>query len=113
MTQGGKRIIILGIAAISTAVLTTTISLAVYHNSGDIYIDRSRPNFLPDKEEIENKNPTENDYKFSDEKGAITDEEIDEYLIKLEETQKKLDAIPDPYSPASISDEALGIPVAE
>ena len=110
MTKGGKNLIVLGIIAILVAITTTTISLIVYHNSGDIYIDRSRPGFLPDKDEIENKTDPENDYKFSDEKGDISSEELEEYLLELDELQKKLEAVPDPYSSTSISDEALGIP---
>lgn len=110
MTKGGKNLVILGVSATIIAVATTTASLIVYHNSGDIYIDRSRPGFLPDKEEIENRTKPENNYKFSDEKGDISEEEFDEYLLELEELQKNLEAIPDPYSPTSISDDALGIP---
>ena len=110
MTKGGKNLIVLGVIAILVAIATTTVSLIVYHNSGDIYIDRSRPGFLPEKDEIENKTSSEDDYKFSDEKGDITSEEIEEYLIKLNELQKRLEAVPDPYSSSSISDEALGIP---
>jgi alpha-galactosidase/6-phospho-beta-glucosidase family protein len=34
------------------ALATTGVSLAIYHNSGDIYLDRSRPGFLPDEQEI-------------------------------------------------------------
>ena len=55
MTRGGKNLVLLGASAVLIATVTTCISLAIYHNSGDIYIDRSRPGFLPDKEEIEEK----------------------------------------------------------
>lgn len=110
MTRGGKRLIILGGASILIAILTTTASLIVYHNSGDIYLDRSRPGFLPDKDELDNMAKDANDYKFSDEKGPISKEEIDEYLLELENLQQKLNALPDPFSPASISNEGLGIP---
>ena len=47
MKAAGARVVILGVVAIMIAVATTGVSLAVYHNSGDIYLDRSRPGFLP------------------------------------------------------------------
>ena len=53
MTKGGKNLVLLGVLAVLIATVTTCISLAIYHNSGDIYLDRSRPGFLPDEEEIE------------------------------------------------------------
>lgn len=107
MTSGGKNIIILGIASIAIALITSGVSLAVYHNSGDIYLDRSRPGFLPDKEEAKESN--EIDYTFSDNGGEISKEELDKYLDELTDTQKKFDALPDPYSAESLSDEALNI----
>ena len=53
MTVGSRNLIILGVVSGIIALATTGVSLAVYHNSGDIYLDRSRPGYLPDKEEIE------------------------------------------------------------
>lgn len=110
MTRGGKRLVILGVTSVLVAIITTTTSLVVYHNSGDIYLDRSRPGFLPDKEELDGRMDNDNNYKFSDEKGPLSKEEIDEYLLEIEELQQKLNALPDPFSPTSISDEGLNIP---
>ena len=62
--NGGRNLVILGVLAIVVALLTTTISLIIYHNSGDIYLDRSRPGFLPDEEETKNDEPDEKDYSF-------------------------------------------------
>ena len=53
MNRGGRNLIILGCIAATIALATTSVSLAIYHGSGDIYLDRSRPGYLPDKEEIE------------------------------------------------------------
>ena len=53
MTPNGRKLVVLGIASVIIALLTTSVSLALYHNSGDIYLDRSRPGYLPDEEEIE------------------------------------------------------------
>ena len=51
MSQGGRNLMILGCGAIFLAGVTTTASLMIYRSSGDIYLDRSRPGYLPDSEE--------------------------------------------------------------
>lgn len=107
MTSGGKNLIILGIASTAIALITSGVSLAVYHNSGDIYLDRSRPGFLPDEKEIEETGNTE--YFFSDSGEEITREELKEYLEQLSEVQEKFNALPDPYSAESLSDGTLNI----
>ena len=110
MKKGSKNLLILGIAAIIIAVLTTTASLVVYHDSGDIYLDLSRPLFSNREKDNQPQNIIDHEYEFSERQGQLTVEELEEYLIELEEAQNKLQATPDPYSPASISDEVLGIP---
>ena len=45
-TRGARNLMIMGVAAILVALATTGVSMAIYHNSGDIYLDRSRPGFL-------------------------------------------------------------------
>lgn len=108
MTKGGKNLIILGALSIVIAVLTTSVSLLIYHNSGDIYIDRSRPGFLPDEEENNNTEETV-EYDFS-EHGNMSTEVIDEYVEKLEAEIKAIDAAVDPFSADGLSNERLGIP---
>ena len=110
MDKSNRNIIILGVAATVITLVLTGISLAIYHNSGDIYLDRSRPGFLPDEEEIEEaeKEP-QNTYTFSD-SGAITDEVIDEFLKNLNENIEGLEKFIEPFSPQSLSDNSLGIP---
>ena len=67
MTSGSRNLIILGILSIIIALTTTSVSLAIYHNSGDIYLDRSRPNVLPDEDEInDDKDEYNVDYKLSE-----------------------------------------------
>ena len=107
MTKGGKNLVILGTSAVVIAVVFTSISLAIYHNSGDIYLDRSRPGFLPDEKEIEEES-TKNDYKFS-EYGEIKAADIEEYRDNLDKEIKEIDNIPDPFSAEALSDKALGI----
>jgi len=106
MTAGGKNLIILGVGSIVIALVTSGVSLAVYHNSGDIYLDRSRPGFLPDEEEA---SAQETDYTFSDKGGEITEAELDEYLKNLDEVQDYFNAVPAPFSAESLSDASLNI----
>ena len=110
MTAGGKRLVILGIISVLVAVATTGVSLAWYHNSGDIYLDRSRPGYLPDEEEIEQNadKEKEEEYEFSKD-GVITEKIIDEYLEKLNEEIKGLEAYSAPFDSQVLSDEQLGI----
>ena len=66
MSSGGRKLIILGIASALIALATTGISLAIYHNSGDIYLDRSRPGFLPDEDEKGDDNNNLSDSRYND-----------------------------------------------
>ena len=107
MTRGGRNLIILGVASIVAAFATTGISLMIYHNSGDIYLDRSRPGYLPDEEEIEEE-PMEEEYSL-EEKGPITKAVIEEYLEAYDSELEAIDAYEEPFSANALSDEKLGI----
>lgn len=107
MTKGGKNLVIMGVLSIVAAFATTGVSLAIYHSSGDIYIDRSRPGYLPDKEEIE-KDDSDEEYVF-EKTGVITKEVIDEYLEKLNGEIKEVDGYGEAFSASVLSDEKLGI----
>lgn len=106
-TAGGRNLFLLGVGAVLITFLTTFISLKVYHDSGDIYLDRSRPGFLPEKEEAENdKEP--GDYKLPD-SGQITDELLDEYLDHLKQEIDRLNDFSDePFDSAPLADDMLG-----
>ena len=108
MTTGGRNLIILGVASIVVAAVTTGVSLALYHNSGDIYLDRSRPGFLPDEEEIDDKDEPEEEYTF-EKSGKITKDVIKEYLEKLQLEIDDIDKYEAPFSDKALSDEMLGI----
>ena len=109
MNRGSKNLIILGVGAIIITILTTAISLIIYHESGDIYLDRSRPGFLPDTEEIDaEKENDEEDYIFS-ESGTLTSSELEELLENFDAEFENLDSISNPFSSSSLSDEKLGI----
>ncbi len=107
LSRGGRNLILLGLGATLIAFLTTFISLKIYHDSGDIYLDRSRPGFLPEEEESTQPENSTN-YTFSD-SGKLTDEVLDEYLENL---KKELDHLNDftsePFSSAPLSNENLG-----
>ena len=107
MTKGGRNLVILGIASAIVALITTGVSLAVYHNSGDIYLDRSRPGFLPDEEEMQG-DEVEEDYDFGkvDKLDAKTAEE---YLKNLEVEVEAIDSYEKPFGADVLSDESLGI----
>jgi len=106
-SNGGRNLVILGIAATLIAFTTTFIALKIYHDSGDIYLDRSRPGFLPEKDEAEaEKDP--GDYSFPD-TGKLTKETLDEYIENLEREINRLeDFSTEPFSEAPLSNEALG-----
>ena len=111
MIHGGRNLMILGVVATILALITTGVSLLIYHNSGDIYLDRSRPGYLPDEEEIEQEGEEE---EYSLEKsGKLTIEVIEEYLEKLTVDVKAIDAYEKPFDENVLSDERLGIPAAE
>lgn len=105
----GINLIILGVGATVIAIITTSLSLFIYHASGDIYLDRSRPGFLPDENEVEELEAQTNNYKFSD-SGQIDESTLNEYLSHLKDYQDDLKDLPDPYPSHPLSDQSLGIP---
>ncbi len=113
MTRGGRNLLILGLGAILIAGATTSVSLAIYRNTGDIYLDRSRPGFLPDKEEVEAGTEATTTFVYGD-SGPLDAEELDRYLKELQKIEERLKDLPDAFSDGPLSDESLGIkPQAE
>lgn len=107
-SPGGKNLTLLGIGAIAITIITTGASLFVYRQSGDIYLDRSRPGYLPDKDEASEEAET-TDFEFS-ESGDIDQKELKEYLKEYQKVNQRLQDISEPYSSAPLSDSSLGIP---
>jgi hypothetical protein len=105
--NGGRNLLILGVGATLIACVTTGISLAIYHNSGDIYLDRSRPGFLPDEAEIDEDEPEE-DYGLTN-TGKLTVDVLDEYLQQFDLEIQAIDAYEKPFEEKVLSDEYLGI----
>lgn len=107
--SGGRNLVIMGVASILVAILTTGVSLLIYHNSGDIYLDRSRPGFLPDEEEIEREEEKkEEEYTFQ-KSGPVTAEVLEEYLKEMETEARAIDSYEKPFDANVLSDEHLGI----
>ena len=109
LNKGGRNLVILGIVSVVIAVITSGVSLVIYHNSGDIYLDRSRPGFLPDEEEIEEETEDEEEYSFS-KTGPIDLTVLEEYLDKLQVEVEAVDAYEKPFEEKILSDESFGIP---
>lgn len=112
-SHGKQNLIILGVAATLIAGITTGVSLWIYRSTGDIYLDRSRPGYLPDENEADaDANSTNNNFVFS-ETGELTKQDLDDYLRELQKLNDRIKALADPYSPGPLTDESLGIPVDE
>ena len=105
-TKTNHNLLILGIVSVGIAFVTTAVSLVVYHKSGDIYLDRSHPGYLPDKEETQSL--PEKDYSFSP-SGTLTEADLDEYIKKFQEVVDYIDDLESPFSEAPLSDQSFGI----
>ena len=106
--KGSRNLAFLGAGALLIALVSTSIGLFVYRSSGDIYLDRSRPGYLPDAEEVEeeqNINPT---FTYAD-NGPLDKSELKTYLKELKAINDHLKALSNPYSSSPLSDESLGI----
>ena len=109
-TKSGRwNLVVLGVLAVVIATATTGVSLAIYHNSGDIYLDRSRPGYLPDEGEIEDENDDGLEYKL-DKNGKMDMTILEEYLEELDSEVKEIDAYEKPFSQEALSNGQLGIP---
>lgn len=107
MTKCGRNLIIMGVSAIALTLILTVISIMIYHNSGDIYLDRSRPGYLPDEDEIEEE-PLIEDYEFN-KSGPVTPTVLEEYLDHLSAEVDALDAYGEAFPESTLNDDSLGI----
>ena len=108
--HGSRNLAILGLISISLAVISTAISLYIYHATGDIYLDRSRPGFISEDEDLEEDTTGSTTYSFPAE-GEITPETLEQYLDELDQVIDEIDATSDAFGPGPLSDESLGITV--
>ncbi len=107
--NGGKNLLILGVGAVVIALATTMVALVIYHNSGDIYLDRSRPGFLPDEAEIEEEEEDEDDDFNFEMNGDVTAEGLGGYLRHLEAEIEAVESYQEPFGEKALGDERLGI----
>lgn len=111
LERGGRNLVILGVVSVLIAMMTTGLALAIYHNSGDIYLDRSRPGFLPDEEELEDEEGKEEEKEYDFERdGGITREDIELYIENLNKEIKAINDYKKPFGEEVLMDEHLGIP---
>lgn len=109
---GRRNLILLGLGAFLIALTTTAIELWVYRSSGDIYLDRSRPGYLPDDDEITDPSDTSSEFSYPD-TGSLDPDELTEYIKELELINAHINELSDPYGPAPLSNESLGITTPE
>ena len=108
-SNGGKKLILLCVISVFITLCLTTVSLAIYHYSGDIYLDRSRPGYLPDDEEVEDEEEDEEgDYTF-EKTGPINKEVLEEYLKKLQIEVDALSEYQNPFDADALSDSQFGL----
>ena len=106
--RGGRNLVILGIVSVVIALVTTVVSLVIYHSSGDIYLDRSRPGYLPDEKEIED-DSDELEYEL-EKSGKMDMTTLEEYLDNLNKEIQEIDEYEKPFGAGALSNEELGIP---
>ena len=109
MNSGGKNLIILGVLSIAIAAATSTVSLYVYHKSGDIYLDCSLPEAdCPSARSDSEENNRENTYSFSD-SGNIDERALTEYLNEIQTPITMIQKLGKPFNDDALSDKSLGI----
>ena len=106
--HGRRNLVLLGAIAIVITIITSAIELTIYRSSGDIYLDRSRPGYLPDQKEVEEDNDTSSTYIYGD-TGPLESSELQTYINELKSLKQHIDRISNPYGPEPLSDESLGI----
>lgn len=108
VNHGKRNLLLLAVGALLITATTTCASLWAYRTSGDIYLDRSRPGYLPDQEEINEDSDVNSNFVFSD-TGTLTKTDLEEYLKELKTINDRIKALSDPYAPGPLTDESLGI----
>lgn len=106
--NGGRNLAIFGVVAIILGVASSFLSLYIYNVTGDVYLDRSRPGFISEDEPDEPGSSTDQETAFSPD-GTITEQDIDEYLKKLDQVIKDVTPESGAFSADALSDESLNI----
>jgi len=107
--HGGRNLTILGVSSIMIALLTSLVSLYVYHKSGDIYLDCSLPEAdCPSARANSEENKRGNGYTFSD-SGDINERTLTEYLNEIQTPITMIQKLGRPFDDSILTDENLGI----
>ncbi|MBP5633847.1 hypothetical protein J6X13_02845 [Candidatus Saccharibacteria bacterium] len=106
--HGGRNLIILGFSVAVIAIISTAISLHIYRETGDVYLDRSRPGYIFEDE----KHDTDDDKKelFSAD-GEIDASVLDQYLKEFDTVMDRIEDASNDFSPEPISNESLSIDI--
>lgn len=107
--HGGRNLIILGFSVTVIAIISTAISLHIYRETGDVYLDRSRPGYIFEDE----KHDTDDDKKelFSAD-GEVDASVLDQYLKEFDTVMDRIEDASNDFSPEPISNESLSIDIA-
>ena len=106
LKPGGRNLLLLCLAGIVMAFVSTGISLAIYKGTGDIYLDRSRPGFISDDETHDVTSEVKENFSSD---GEITKDDLDEYAKEINEIYERLESSKDAFSEKALSGETLGI----
>lgn len=104
--RGGRNLLLLCLIATILATTTTAISLIIYHSTGDIYLDRSRPGYIAEDETHDEADDSKESFESD---GAVTAETLKEYENQLKTVEGRLENASSAFSGDPISDETLGI----
>lgn len=108
-SSGARNIVILGVGSIIAALITSLVSLYVYHKSGDIYLDCSLPGAdCPSARSDSEENNRDQIYVFQDD-DDINEKVLDEYLKEIEIPINRVKKLEEPFGGNALSDESLGI----
>ena len=107
--SGGRNLMILGVGSVLAALITSAVSLYLYHQTGDIYLDCSLPGAdCPSARANSEDNNREENYTFQD-NGNIDRKTLEKYIEELRNTTTRIDKLENPFESDSLTDEALGI----
>ena len=107
--NGSRNLVVLGVSSVVIALVTSLVSLYLYHASGDIYLDCSLPDAdCPSARANSEENNRDQAYVFQD-TGNLDEKVIDEYLKEIknpiERSKKTIETLDDDV----LSNESLGI----
>ena len=106
LKPGGRNLLILCLIGIVMAIVSTSISLAIYKGTGDIYLDRSRPGYISEDETHDTTDDAKESFSSD---GEITKDVLDEYAKEINDIYQRLDSSKDAFSEKALSGETLGI----